>query len=98
MQNSRFLTPGFASELEQQIRHTRAGMAHWAGSGPAGATCGQCLYWTYWEQVRNEAGNTVKTRQRKGCGKYYALTDCHGPALPAVTEACRHFEQRKEPR
>src|SRR5262249_51066100 len=84
MQSSRYFTSGFAPELEQQIRRTRPGMAHWAGSGPPDATCGQCAFWTYWEQVRNEAGNTVKTRRRKGGGKYYALTGQNGPAVPAV--------------
>ena len=33
-------------ELDRQVRQTYAGQAHWAGTGPQGATCGKCSHWS----------------------------------------------------
>ena len=90
------MTSGYDAILTHQIRTTRPGMAHWANSGPFGATCGQCAHFGYWKQVRNAAGNIAKTtRINGGCAKFLALTGKHGPAVPANAAACKYF-QRKE--
>jgi len=81
-------------ELVQQIRNTAAGMAHWAGTGPAGKICGECRFWTYWRQIHNRSGDTVRTEQHKGCGKYEALTGVKGPQINPQLFACRHFQAR----
>jgi hypothetical protein len=94
MQNP-YLTPGYSPELVSQIRQTVPGMAHWAASGPTGATCGECAYLGYWKQIRNRAGDTVSTERRRGCAKFYELTGEHGPTVPPSCAACRHFEKRK---
>jgi len=31
-------------ELEELVRNTPRGMAHWSGTGPADATCGKCRF------------------------------------------------------
>src|SRR5262249_4404979 len=91
-----YLTQGFSDVLERQIRTTHAGQAHFAGSGPPGATCGDCAFLGYHWQVRNEAGNTVKTVRYGGCEKYHQLTGKDGPVVPRHAAACRHFERKKE--
>ena len=90
------LTAGYDPVLTAQIAKTRPGMAHWAGSGPFGRTCGDCSYLTYWQQIRNAAGNNVGTKQRHGCAKFRELTGRHGPVVPKHAEACRYFAPRDE--
>ena len=88
------LTQGYAPELAAQIRQSRPGMAHFAATGPFGATCGECLHFGSWKQIRGAAGNVVNTtRVKGGCAKFLALTGKHGPALPPNTPACRYFER-----
>jgi hypothetical protein len=89
------LTSGYAPELAAQIRTTHPGQAHWANSGPFGATCGECVHLGYWKQARNAAGEIVNTTRAKGCAKFHALTGKHGPAVPASAAACKYFERRE---
>ena len=91
------LTSGYAPELTAQIRQTRPGQAHFANSGPFGATCGECVHLGYWKQARNAAGEIVNTTRVKGCAKFHALTGKHGPALPPGTPACKYFERTDAP-
>src|SRR5262245_2013212 len=92
MKNTAHLTAAYDPVLSAQIAKTRPGTAHWAASGPFGRTCADCAYFGYWQQVRNAAGNTVATRKRYGCGKFFQLTGRHGPIVPKRTEACRYFQ------
>jgi hypothetical protein len=92
---SPYLTRGYSETLEHQIRTTHAGQAHFANTGPFGATCGECVFLGYFQQIRNEAGDTVRTVHRRGCKKFYELTNAHGPVVPSHAAACRYF-QRKE--
>jgi hypothetical protein len=94
MQPNFRMTQAHPPELVQQIRNTAPGQAHWAGTGPAGMTCGQCQHWTYWRQIRNRVGDIVRTEQHKGCGKYEQLTDIKGPQINPPLFACRHFQAR----
>jgi hypothetical protein len=89
------LTAGFPPLAEQQIRQTYEGQAHFAGSGPFGATCGECAHLGYYRQVRNGRGETVATPFTGGCSKFYQLTGKHGPVVPGHAESCRHFERRE---
>jgi hypothetical protein len=94
VKNTPHLTAGHASVLAAQIAKTKPGMAHFAATGPFGCTCGDCTHLGYWQQVRNKNGDTVGTRHRRGCAKFFALTGNPGPVVPRSTEACRHFEPR----
>jgi hypothetical protein len=96
MRNGSHLTAGCDPALTAQIAKTKPGMAHWAASGPSGRTCADCSYLTYWQQIRNVAGNIVGTKQRHGCAKFRELTGRHGPAVPKHAEACRYFAPRDE--
>jgi hypothetical protein len=88
------LTTGHDPTLTAQIAKARPGMAHWAGSGPFGRTCGDCGYLGYQQQIQNAIGVVVATKQRHGCAKFLALTGRHGANVPRNTEACRYFEPR----
>jgi hypothetical protein len=94
MKTSPFLTTGYSPELTRQIRQTREGQAHFAGTGPFGATCGECVFLGYWKQIRSARDDTVKTQRVGGCEKFYQLTGKHGPAVPQGTEACRYFQRK----
>ena len=91
---SQYLTAGYPPELAAMMRATKPGQAHWAGTGPAGKTCGRCSHLGYWEQVRNSTGDTVYSRHRTGCAKFFQLTGKHGAVIPPAAGACRHFEEK----
>jgi hypothetical protein len=91
---SQHLTAGYTPELAAMMRAPVSGQAHWAGSGPAGETCGHCAHLGYFEQVRNSAGDNVYSRHRTGCSKFFRLTGDHGAVIPPGTGACRHFENK----
>jgi hypothetical protein len=96
MKTTTHLTAGYSPEFTAQIRQSRPGMAHFAATGPFGATCGGCVFLGYWRQRRNGYGEIVKTERVGGCEKFHQLTGKHGPVVPPRTEACRYF-QRREP-
>jgi hypothetical protein len=86
------------AELDRQVAQTQPGQAHFAGTGPFAATCGECMSWNYWRRICNASGDLVRTTKSQGCKKYFELTGKHGPALPPGTDACRYFERRDNPK
>ena len=79
------LTTAHPPGLAEAIAKSYEGMAHWATTGPKGATCGGCLYW----------GDGTGPRQRAqegACAKFRQLTQCVSKKVPKRAEACRHFE------
>jgi hypothetical protein len=89
-----YLTPAYGSEIEHQLRTSFAGMAHFANSGPFGAVCGECVHYGCWKQIRDAAGNIIKTTHVRGaCAKFRELTGKLGPAVPASASACRYFKR-----
>lgn len=73
------------AELQKQIDMTIPGMAHFAGTGPPGTICGQCVHWNeFWTEPLNG----------KRCRKYTQLTNRRGTkAIERHTPSCRHFER-----
>jgi len=90
------LTRGHSAELDHQIRTTHAGQAHFANTGPFGATCGECVFLGYHQKHFSKAGDLVRATHRGGCEKFYQLTNKHGPIVPAHAAACRYFERRED--
>jgi hypothetical protein len=70
---------------------THPGQAHFAGTGPSNATCGQCAFLGYYRQRYNQSGDPVISSRHGGCAKFYQLTGKHGPVVPRRATACRHF-------
>jgi hypothetical protein len=90
------LTRGYSEILDQQIRATHQGQAHFAHGGPFGATCGECIFLGYFRHHRDKFGNTVKSTRTGGCAKFFELTKKHGPVVPPHASACRHFQRREK--
>lgn len=74
-------------DLEQQVARTVPGMAHWAGSGPAGKFCGGCAHFM---SVSRGLGSSTR------CGKYSQMMDGRtgSKKLPPETASCKYFEQK----
>src|ERR1700726_3719242 len=64
------------------------GMAHFAGTGPNGKTCGQCEFWGY--QVTTKKGLKFQFR----CKKYNELMKKDGGIIPGLTLACKYWEAK----
>jgi len=93
--SSSCLTCGHSATLDQQIRSTHKGQAHFGNSGPFGATCGECVFLGYYQQHFNKAGDLIKSTHRGGCKKFHELTGKHGELVPANASACKYFERRR---
>ena len=93
--SSSYLTHG-DSALEQQVRSTHRGQAHFGNTGPFGATCGECVFLGYYRQHFNKSGDRIKATYRGGCHRFYQLTGKHGAVVPANAPACRYFERKEE--
>jgi hypothetical protein len=83
-------------ELDRLIRATPPGMAHWAGTGPAGTVCEGCAHFGYREVKRDKTtGDVLSTvRKTERCGKFYELMKRSGDRISPRTPSCRHFQPR----
>jgi hypothetical protein len=76
-----------ATSREELI--TWKGMAHFAGTGPRGRTCRECLSWD-WRAERRLANGHLKEAR---CKKFSENSQGKkGRKVPDNAEACRHFE------
>lgn len=80
---------------------TYAGMAHFAGSGPAGMSCRLCAHWTGcgvdtgYRSKNGKYGGVLKPR---ACGKYQQLMGgAVGGSIPHDARACKYFETAVTP-
>jgi len=84
--------------LQALIDATPPGMAHWAGTGPTGATCRECSFWVRQGNPRHKRDEAGLLQPRR-CKKYTALN--HGEQMltgvPASTPACRYFQRHYDP-
>jgi hypothetical protein len=90
------LTCGHSEPFEYQLRSTHRGQAYFGNTGPFGATCGECVFLGYFEQIRDAAGNMITAKRRGGCQKFLQLTGEHGAIVPASASACRYFVRREQ--
>ena len=92
------LTRSLGDTAERDIDMTQPGMAHFANTGPFGATCGDCKYLGYRRSLPPKVENgreIARSAHTGGCLKFRQLTSKHGPPVPPATAACRHFEAIK---
>lgn len=89
------LTRGFGDENERQKQATRPGMAHFAGTGPIGATCASCRYREGGSRLAELGPHAVV---KIGCSMYRRLMkikpDAKVPTFNSSTPACRHYAKR----
>jgi hypothetical protein len=78
------------------------GMAHFAGTGPAAKTCGDCVFRGYkreavhgkWDaRLQMEVYRNYRVQK---CSKFKSLTGNHGPDIAADNRSCKYFQQRQE--
>lgn len=78
-------------ELEKAEARTAPGMAHWAGTGPAGATCGKCAFYGY--AYVDKYGDA--RRKQSACGMFFKMMmqKQHGDSLDPQQIGCKYFER-----
>lgn len=88
-------------DFEAKRRRTQPGMAHFAGTGPQGSTCRECLFWTgcgvdsgYYAKNGKHSGG-LKPRS---CQKHRDLMrgDIGSPILHD-TASCKYFSESVAP-
>ena len=88
-------------KLERAEAETPHGMAHWAGSGPKGKSCRQCISW---DNCGADPGYYAAGGKHRGalkprsCRKYQELMAGEiGPAVPHNAAACKYFSENTAP-
>lgn len=90
------LTHGYANEA--QIRATPHGMPAWAGTGPEGSVCRQCVNWCRKGEgsYRRRPDGTLEPRRCRQYSRMVGGGESH-KGLPPETPACRHFVDHPSP-
>ena len=76
----------------------KPGMAFFAGTGPAGKTCGDCALKGYMRESKKgkwseRLREMVYPSHRVGsCAMFLKLTGQHGPPVADHYDACKYFE------
>lgn len=73
-------------DWDQAARKTYVGMAHFAGTGPAGKTCRTCTHFA--PAFKGRSRNRV-------CHRFKELTGKWGDSIPAKALACKHYEEKQ---
>lgn len=87
-----------ASPVDTLARISHPGMAHFAGTGPHGKTCRECLFWKHGpHDYRAKNGKYRGLIEPATCGKYRAITLNEGAKIPDDATACKYFDENSEP-
>lgn len=69
-------------------------MAHFAGTGPQGKTCRECVFWKHTQyDYRAKNGKYGGQIKPAVCGRYRQMTGAEGSKVPDDARACKYFEQ-----
>ena len=83
---------------------TYEGMAHFANTGPAGKTCGDCRFFDYQQAKGYQSEHSDHALTKAPCLKAREISTGTArrkvkyPDIPARAFACRYFVQRREVR
>lgn len=77
--------------LEAQRRRTFPGMAHFAGTGPAGETCRGCEFWKHDRQYYSKIGHKGGLIRPAPCTKYREMMGDWGNSIPDDAPSCKYF-------
>lgn len=73
---------------EQRVTHK--GMAHFAGTGPNGRTCRECIHWDHFNGSYRKGDGRIS---KASCKKFSALTRGEkGHPVPDDAMACKYFD------
>jgi len=67
-----------------------AGMAYFAGTGPFGKTCGDCVHRGYYRTSVNSNSYRVSKY-----AMYKQFAGRHGPNVDRHNDACKYFEEKQ---
>lgn len=78
-------------QFQAMVKETPSGMAYWAGTGPQGRTCRECVMY---KADGYNASNLLKPAK---CRKYTELSHREGKSFPHDSKACKYFEANESP-
>lgn len=79
----------------------KPGMAFFAGTGPVGKTCGDCLHRGYYRQSQKGRWDEMlrqevfKTYRVSKCAVYKSMTGHHGGDINRHWPSCKYFEPKQ---
>ena len=80
------------------VKGTHVGMAYFAGTGPRGKTCRECLSWSInGRHLYLNPTFRVPNLQNHDCGKFIEMVGRLGERVPHNAAACKYFEQSEHP-
>lgn len=84
------LTP---APFDQMVRISQPGMAHFAGTGPKGSTCRECIFWNHGpHDYRSKNGKYRGLIEPASCKKFQQITMNVGDKIRDDAQACKYFE------
>ena len=91
------LKPVHGDRMEDLIRKSHPGMAHWAGTGPDDKTCRECI--SFMQKGHYSASNKLHGSRLKDapCRKFQKMMGKKGNDIPPTASACKFFEQNDRP-
>lgn len=89
------LTPG---PIDTLARASYPGMAHFALTGPANATCRECIFFEHGpHDYRAKNGKWPGLIEAATCKKYRMITLQYGAKIPDDAPACKYFDANPTP-
>lgn len=83
-----------SSPIDRFARMSVPGMAHFAGTGPAGATCRECIFWNHGpHDYRAKNGKHRGLIEPATCKKFRQLTHHEGAKIRDDLSACKYFSE-----
>lgn len=93
-----------AAPFDHMARRTHPGMAHFAGTGPAGATCRECVFFGASFNTAGRFNYSSKTGGKGGqikphpCEKFRQMMNGKvGNGVPEDASACKYFDRNANP-
>lgn len=84
------LAPHLTNPHGDLIAKSVIGMAHFAGTGPAGSTCRACAYWGCGKTFKRDEVGELCPRRCKKFSELLAVATC-ATGVPHDTPSCRHY-------
>lgn len=91
------------ADYDGPLKETYLGMAHIAGTGPAGVTCRECRYWHLTEKGKPVSPGYYSDAIRTTAGLLkpakcnYPISHKANRRFPHYAKACRLFDPAEEP-
>lgn len=95
MKQELHFTRVYDAKTEAALSKTHAGQAHFAGTGPDGKSCRQCVHWAFAGHyaIRSHHGGALKPAP---CGQFKRMMNAAGAPVPAKAKACRFFSELED--